>query len=307
MSYLYLIPVGIAIILGIIHIIRSEIKEKKMIDRPFLNELSNELYILSYSAPFKWFINPNENDKRVKNIEKLIIDANESYRWNYRTYVTIQIIMFSIATIGVGVFSLLADNSVLLFKYLFNINIDATNHTLMLQVKISVAMILILLILVPKIYLSNKAKKNKFFFIKGLPILQLFIILMLKAKRPLNEVLYVLSTTNTDYKHIFDTTYRIYIRDKSEGMDYLKKAFNGTKFEETIQVLTDYSEYSKKDTLIVLENGLKDITEYTNTLKRRKDIGANVFSQLSLAFPFLSACLLIFAPLAYYGINLMNF
>lgn len=205
------------------------------------------------------------------------------------------------------VFSILADNSMILFQFLFNIKIDVANPQTMNQIKIVVSMILLSLSIIPKYYLSNKSKKNKYLFMKDLPILQLFIILMLKAKRPLNEVIYVLSTTNTIYRPIFDTAYRIYIRDKSEGMNYLIDAFSETKFEDTVKVLFEYGEYSKENTMVVLENGLKDITEYTNTFKRRKDIKVNVFSQLSLALPFLSAMLLGAGPLIYYGLNLMNF
>lgn len=307
MSHLYLLPIGLALSIGILYIILSQVSEKKMIDKPFLNEFSNELYVLSYSSPFKWFVNPDENDERVKDIKRLIIDANESHRLNYRVYVTIQILLLMFAMFFLFIFSFLADNSVVIFQFLFNIKIDISNPTTMTQIKIGVGVLLLSLSIVPKYYLSNKAKKNKFFFLKDLPILQLFIILMLKAKRPLNEVIYVLSTTNTIYKPIFDTGYRIYIRDKNEGMKYLMDAFADTKFEETIQVLFEYGEYSKNDTMIVLENGLKDITEYTNTLKRRKDISGNVFSQLSLALPFLSAMLLMFAPLVSYGLSLMNF
>lgn len=307
MSYIYILPVGLACILGLVYIMLSQVSEKKMIDKPFLNEWSNELYVLSYSTPFKWFVNPNENDERVKDIKKLIIEANESHRLNYRVYVTIQMLLIMFAMFFLFIFSFLADNSVAIFQFLFNIKIDVSNPQTMTQIKIGVGLVLLSLSIVPKYYLSNKAKKNKFHFLKDLPILQLFIILMLKAKRPLSEVIYVLSTTNTIYRPIFDTGYRIYIRDKNEGMKYLMEAFSDTKFEETVQVLFEYGEYSKKDTMIVLENGLKDITEYTNTLKRRKDIGSNVFAQLSLALPFLSAMLLIFSPLLAYGLGLMNF
>lgn len=307
MSYIYLLPIGLAFVLGLFYVILSQVGEKKMIDKPFLNEWSNELYVLSYSSPFKWFVNPDENDERVKDIKRLIIDANESHRLNYRVYVAIQITLIMLAMFFLFIFSFLADNSVIIFQFLFNIKVDISNPQTMTQIKIAVAVILLSFSIVPKMYLSNKAKKNKFFFVKDLPILQLFIILMLKAKRPLSEVIYVLSTTNTIYRPIFDTGYRIYIRDKREGMMYLMEAFAETKFEETVQVLFEYGEYSKKDTMIVLENGLKDITEYTNTVKRRKDISGNVFSQLSLALPFLSAMLLMFAPLVSYGLGLMNF
>ena len=304
-SYLYLIPIIMALVVGGFYLTISEVGEKKMIDKPFLNEFSNELYVLSYSAPFKWFINPTENQKQ-KDIEKLIVEANESHRLNYRVYTTIQTLILIGSVVLFSIFSLLANNSVIIIKYLFNITLDISSSDDLFKVKLFVGLFLLCVCLIPSTYLKRKAKNNKFYFLKDFPILQLFIILMLKAKRPLNEVIYVLSTTNTIYKPIFATAYRMYVGDRQEGIEYLKKAFLDTKFEETIKVLEEYGEYSKEHSMTVLENNLKDITEYTNTLKRRKDIGANVFSQLSLAIPFLAVMLLGFGPLVYYGINLLN-
>lgn len=302
----YLIPLFFALLLGLITLVLTQTSEKKMIDKPFLNEWSNELYVMSYSKPFKWFINPDEEHFKVKKIKKLIVEANEAHRLNYRVYVTIQLLTLFLAGLSLLLFSLLANNSVLIFKYLFNVSVNTANPQTMLQVKVVVGTLLLGLTLTPSLFLKHKAKKNKYLFVKDLPILQLFIILMLKAKRPLSEVIYVLSTTNTVYKTIFDTAYRIYIRDKKEGMSYLQDAFMGTKFEETIKVLSEYGEYSKKDTMTVLENGLKDIDEYTNTQRRRKDTGQGVFSQLTLAIPFLSILMLGFAPLLFYGLNLIQ-
>lgn len=307
MNYLYLIPFGIFFLIGFFYFITSDIAEKKMIDKPFLNELSNELYVLSYSIPFKWFVNENESDKKVKDIKKLIIEANETNRLNYRVYTVIQILLLLFAIIAFLLFSTIANYSATIVKVLFNIQMNMDNPSSLTNIKIMFGMGLLLLCLIPSSYLKKKAKNNKFFFVKDLPILQLFIILMLKAKRPLMEVIYVLSTTNTIYKPIFETTYRICVRDKTEGMNYLMGAFEGTKFEETVKVLSEYGAYSKSQTMTVLENGLKEITEYTTTLKRRKDIGSNLVSQVSLFVPMLGAMLLIFGPWAFYGLNLLNF
>lgn len=306
MSNLHFLPIFIAILIGAFYLVTTEISQKKMIDKPFLNDLSNELYVLSYSAPFKWFINPNEDDRRVRDTKKAIVESGESHRLNYRVLVTIQILTLILSIIAFGILSIVIDNSSIIVKYLFNISVDNSNPQALLKSKMILAMFLSSLIIIPSIYIKQKAKRKQFFFLKDLPILQLFIILMLKAKRPLSEVIYVLSTANTIYKPIFATTYRIYVRDRAEGLDYLKEAFENTKFEDTIKVLSEYGEYSKIQSMVVLENGLKDITEYTNTLKRRKDIGLNVVAQLSLAIPFLSVILLALAPIAYYGINLLN-
>lgn len=307
MSNLYLLPIFIALVYGGFHILLSNISEKRMIEKPFLNEFSNELYILSFSAPFKWFINTNEDDARVKDINKLIQKSDETKRLNYRVYVTLQTLIILLAIIVWIVLGFLVDNIIIVFKVLFNIQItDVTNNSLF-QVKMIIGILLLSLSIIPKYYLKSKANHNSFVFEKDLPILQLFIILMLKANRPLNEVLYVLSTTNTIYQPIFENAYRIYIRDKHEGMEYLYEEFKDTKFIETIKVLMEFRDYSKRDTLIVLNNGLKEITEYTNNMKRKKGIKSNVFAQLYVALPFVSALLLGFGAPISYGLNLLNF
>lgn len=307
MNYIYLLPIGISLIIAFFYLVTNKIEEKKMIDKPFLNDLSNQLYILSYSAPFKWFINPDENNQRVKDVKRMIIDANESKRLNYRVYIVLQILTFMFGILLFLIFSMIANHSAVIVKFLFNIQMEIVDESSILKVKIVVGLILLSLTLIPSIYLKKKAKNNQFYFLKDLPILQLFIILMLKSRRPLMEVIYVLSTTNTIYKPIFETTYRMCVRDRKEGMEYLISAFENTKFEETAKVLAEYGEYSKEESMNVLENGLKNITEHTNTLKRRKDIGSNALSQVSLVIPFLGIILLVFAPIVYYGITLLSF
>ena len=307
MNNLYLLPIFIALSLGFFNLIISKLSEKKMIDKPFENEFSNELYVLSFSAPFKWFINPNEHDKQVRNIDKLIRDANETKRLNYRVYITLQVSIILMAIFDWVLLSFFVNNIIVLIKILLNVEMGEVTNSTLIQMKLVIGIVLLSLSIIPKYYLNSKAKNNSFSFEKDLPILQLFIILMLKANRPLSEVLYVLSTTKTIYQPIFDSAYRIYIRDKNEGMEYLYEAFKDTKFSETINVLIEFREYSKRDTIIVLNNGLKEITEYTNSLKRKKGVKSNVLAQLYVALPFVSAILLGFGAPISYGLNLLNF
>jgi len=307
MNNLYLLPIFVALVYGFVQLILCNISEKKMIEKPFLNEFSNELYVLSFSAPFKWFVNTDEEDARVKDINKLIQKAEESKRMNYRVFITLQTLIILIGIVVWVILGFLIDNIIVVFKFLFNIQMSDVTSGSLFQIKMVIGVILLSLSLIPKRKLTSKANHNSFVFEKDLPILQLFIILMLKANRPLNEVLYVLSTTNTIYKPIFDNAYRIYIRDKNEGMEYLYEAFKDTKFVETINVLMEFRDYSKKDTLIVLNNGLKEITEYTSNMKRKKGVKSNVFAQLYVALPFVSALLLGFGAPISYGLNLLNF
>ncbi len=51
---------------------------------------------------------------------------------------------------------------------------------------------------------------------------------------------------------------------------------------------------------------MQEIIEYTNTLKRRKDLSNLVYSQASLFIPFLAVILLGLIPIAMYGSSLLD-
>lgn len=309
MENLYLVPLVIAIVISIYILITNQTRRKKMIDRPFINETSNDLYTLSYSIPFKWFVNPDENNSKVKDINRLIKEAGMQEKINYRVFTSIQIGILIISIIMFMMINLIIDNIAVLVKFLFNISMDTamaspTGH---LKAKLFIGMVLLICCLIPKIWLKNKAKNNNYYFHKDLPIIQLFVILMLRSKRTIGDVLYVLSRTNTRYKQIFETGYRIYLRNKAEGFQYIQKSFEDTKFEETIVVLSEYNEYSKSESLKILENIMKEITDYTNNLKRKNDLSKLIFSQGSLFIPFLSIILLGIVPIAVYGLSFFDY
>lgn len=283
-------------------------KARVRIERPFKSEFYNELHSFSYLAPFVWFVNPDEKDEKVKDIRKKIVEANLDDKLNYRSFVTLQILILLGAILLFLFSSVIIDNSQAVIRFLFNINVDNFGDSGVStgKIKLFFGMILMGMVLIPKFWLNQKAENNKYFYLKDIPVVQLFIILMLRSKRTLGDVLYVLSRTNTRYKNIFETGYRIYLRNKSEGFEYIKSCFSGTKFEETIQILQDYNEYSHKDSIIILENNMKEMIEYTNNLKRKNDLSKLLYSQGSLFIPFLSVILLGLVPMAMYGKSFLS-
>lgn len=304
MQYLYMIPIIIAVCIAFFMVYSTApTEDKKVTERPFQSNFFNDIYKMSFSAPFKWFINPDEKDTKVKTIKTRIVEANMSDRMNYRSFVTIQILILIASVIVFGICSLLIDNSEAVISFLFNIQSGNLGDSGASSGKVKVILLMVLLILaiLPKYWLKIKADSNRYFYLKDLPIVQLFIILMLRSKRPLGEVLYVLSRTNTRYKRIFETGYRIYLRSKSEGFDYLKSCFEGTKFEETLNILQSYNEYSHADSISILENNMEEMVQYTNILKRKKDLSKLLYSQGSLVLPFLAVMLLGLVPIAIYG------
>ncbi|MFJ8528564.1 hypothetical protein [Bacillus sp. NPDC094106] len=305
MYNLYIVPLLIAFLMIGIHLLTSQ---KRVMEKPFLNEWSNILHSLSFVAPFKWFINSNPEDKKVKDINKLIFEANISDKLSYRVFTALQITILIASFIIFCIVNIMMNNITFLVGMLFNIDLAESmqSPTGIIKFKFIVGAILLLLCLIPKFWLKRRAKKNKFFFLKDLPILQLFIILMLRSKRPINEVFYVLSKTKTRYKNIFEVGYRIYLRDNKEGLQYLANSFAGTKFTDTIHILSEFNEYSREDGIQSLENNMQEIIEYTNMLKRTKDLSNLVYSQASLFIPFLAVILLGLIPLAMYGSSLLD-
>lgn len=278
--------------------------EKKIImEKPFQDDLPNELYALSFTQPFAEAINPDENDEKVLDLEKLIAEAGLSHKVNYRVYT---VILLLIALVGFGIFllfMLMSDQLAFMMKILLNIDAGTADPAYKKNLATVIVAAICLACLMPKMYLKNRAKRNEFHFQKDLPILQLFIILILRAKRPISELLYVLSKTETRYKELFSNAYRVYLRNEDEGFVNLKKTFRATKMASTMNVLSEFNDYSKEESLMLLENNLEDIIQETNSMKRKKDITGAVMSQGSLMFPLISAVLLGLLPLAMYGMN----
>lgn len=300
-------------LLGVVCIILQYLKmgakttEKRIImEKPFENDWSNELYALSFVKPFSEVINPDENHPRVKDIEKTINESGLSHKLNYRVYSVLQLLL---VCAGFGVFFLfmmMSEQFGMLIQFLLNVDIGIESPEYKKNLAMMLLMFTLVLGLVPKLYLSRKAKKNEFYFRKDLPILQLFIILILRARRPIRELLYVLSKTETRYKDLFSNAYRVYLRNEDEGFINLKKTFEDTKMGNTMNILAEFSEYSKEESLNLLENNLEDIIQEANTMKRKKDIAGAVMSQGSLLFPLISVVLLGLLPFAMYGMNSLS-
>lgn len=278
--------------------------EKKIImEKPFQTDLSNELYALSFIKPFSEAIDPDEDSKKVRDLEKLIVEAGLAHKMDYRVY-TVMILL--LVFIGFGVFVLfmsMSDQIAFVLKFLLNINTGVNNPTYKRNLALFIIVGICMVALAPKMYLKSRARRNEFHFQKDLPILQLFIILVLRAKRPIGELLYVLSKTETRYKDLFSNAYRVYLRNEEEGFVNLKKTFASTKMGSTMNVLSEFNDYSKEESLTLLENNLEEIIQEANTMKRKKDIFGAVMSQGSLVFPLLSVVLLGLLPLAMFGLN----
>lgn len=280
-----------------------------VIKKPFAEKWANKLYSLSYTVPFVWFIDTEEKSSQAIGIKEKIAEANIGDKFNYRSFTVLKVGVVMLSFILFAFISLLLDNAEFVMGLLFNFAEGegvGNSVSSMQNIKIITFMLLLATCLLPNIILKKRAMDYKFYYLKDIPIIQLFLILMLKSKKPLNEVLFSLAKINTRYKGVFETGYRIYLRNKQEGLKYIEESFGETKFKETIKALKDYGEYSRDDTIKLLENNMEQIVDYNNSTNRRKDLSKLVYSQATIAIPFVSIIVLCLVPLAVYGLQIFE-
>jgi hypothetical protein len=310
MSTIGYVILFIALILavGLLNSFRIESKKVK-IRAPFKNKWANKLYSYSYHMPFVWFIDEKEEHPKTKDMKKKLSEANLTHLFNYRSFTVLKVGVLISSILSFLFILLVIKNGGFIAKILFNIdqvNMAGDTPQSFGQLKIVTFMVLLMITLVPNIYLKRRADMYKYFHLKDIPVIQLFIILMLRSKKPISEILYALSKINTRYKDTFDIGYRMYIRNKEDGLDFINESFGETNFKETINVLKDMGEYSREDSIKLLENNMQQIIEKNNAVKRRGDLSRLVYSQSTIAIPFIAIIVLCFVPLAVLGIHIFQ-
>lgn len=277
---------------------------------PFNDKWANKLHQLSYSIPFVWFIDEKEESPKTKDIKEKIAEANLGHMFNYRSFTTLKVGLLITSILVFLLLLVIINNGQEVMRVLFNIERNSTSigntPDSIQKIKSITFMILIALCLAPNIILKRRAMLYKYYYLKDIPVVQLFIILMLRSKKPVSEVLFALSKINTRYKGVFETGYRIYIRNKNEGFNYIEEAFGETRFKETVNALRDLGDYSREESIKLLENNMQQIVEYNNFLKRRNDLSKLVYSQSTIAIPFIAIIVLCFIPIAVLGIQIFQ-
>lgn len=305
MIYLFLF-IALLLAVGLLNSFRIETHRIK-IEEPFKNKWANLLYRYSFHMPFIWFIDEEEKSNKTKELKTNLAKANLSHLFNYRSFTTLKVALL-LGSIMIYLFFVLAlNNADVLAQVLFNFQpkadeLPSNNRNLY----IIVAMVLLVCNLIPNLVLKYRVNVYEYYNIKDIPIIQMFIILMLRSKKPIGEVLFALSKINTRYKNIFDIGYRMYLRNKDEGLEYIKNSFGEEKFKETMNVLKDMGEYSREDSIKLLENNMQQLIEKNNATKRRSDLTNLVFSQSSLIIPFFAVIVLCLMPLVVYGIEVFE-
>lgn len=301
-NLLYLLPLVVALTIVLFTMLFSQ---KMRHEKVFEDETANFLHGLSYLKPFIWFINPDENDKKVRAQQTMLNKAGLHTKLNYRSFISLQILLLIAGILLYGILFLSLEAWLFLIGFLFNMPIDTTPEGIQ-NTRLFLAMGLLIVMILPTTLLRMRAKRNEYLFTQDLPLVQLSIILMLRARRPVSEILFELSRTDNRYREIFETGYRIFIRDKGEGYEYLSLQFEGTGFEDAIGVLQAMGEFSKEESITVLENGLQQLIRSGQEKKRGKALVGNLLSQFSMMLPFGGVILLGAVPIVIYAFSMIS-
>ena len=301
-NMLYLVPMIIAI--GIV-LFTVPFSQRMKHEKIFEKESSNFLHGLSYLKPFIWFINPDEDDIKVRKMQVMLNKAGLHTKLNYRSFTSLQILMLLAMLFVYGLLFISLEAWISLVSFLFNLPIDTTPDSMM-NMRMLLAVVLIIGVMIPQMTIRMRAKRNDFLFTQDLPLVQLSLILMLRARRPISDIFFELSRTDNRYREIFETAYRMFVRDKKDAYEYLNRQFDGTGFDEAIQVLEQMGEFSKEESIIVLENGLQQLIRTGQEKKRGKALAGNLASQFSMLLPFGGVILLGAVPIVVYALSMLN-
>lgn len=271
----------------------------------FKNTIYNEIYLLSHGIPFKYFVE-EDDDLTYKGeiLLKKIQDAGFDKNFTVRSYMAFKV-MFMMACIAIscGIIIIMKYSSFFI-KVFFNIvtpvvGLSLTAVFLVVSLGFAVS-------LTPGFILSLKVKKTIVANNKDIPVLQMFIILMLRSNKTIVEILFALSKINTNHKEVFEQGYRMYLRNKQEGLTFLKSHFSNSneRFVETFNLLEDVGEYAREECIRILESNMRSIVDETNTIKRRNDMARLLYSQASLIIPLVALLTLGVLPVVVMGLKL---
>ncbi len=308
---LYWLPLVAAIFLtGYSCLLLAPKKEKfkervkyNYLDKPFEPNWANDLYVISFQSPFSSFI--EENDMHPKAIEtnQMIGKAGKSHLLDYRVLTTLQLMLFIVSIAATVLFGILLVNALPFLCLLFNIPTEDVSTP---TVFMTVGIIFLLLSIAPKFYIRSKANQTEAAFIKNLPILQIFLVNMIKSNRPIQDILFTLGTANTVYKDIFANAYRIFVRNRVDAYDYLATVFAGTGWATTVNVLRNSDKFDIKDTCTTLVNQITDLEEEVAASKSGKSSLKSLISEGSIGLPLAALMLLGVAPVVIMIMNMLN-
>lgn len=312
-EYIYLYPLAgsvLLVLLGALQLKPRKIKVEDIsliyngVDKPFDNIMSNTLYKWSYQKPFVWFIPETPLHPAALSRNSVIARAELTKKLDYRAFTVLQTSLLAIALVLTLIVYLFLQQGDALFRVLFNIKLAEGGNMNIITVVIGIGFVMMAFF--PNIYINYIANKKTEAFVADLPLLQLFLILMIRSKRPIGETLYTLTKTEGRYRNIFATGYRIFLRDKDAGFNYLESAFARTSFRDSIGVLASCEEYSREYSAESLTSKLPTLLDDVAAAKKSRGVLRGLLSEGSIALPFIAVMLLTVGPILYSVMSSMN-
>jgi hypothetical protein len=277
-------------------------------DEQFDHSFFKGMYRMAYKAPFKWFVEENENKltpKGEKLKEQLILSGFDRY-FTVKSFMAFKAAIFMASMLLAGLSILFLDKMGKLISLFQTLPTEIRDQGITPNLAIVTFVMYLIFPLVPSIMLKNKAKKAIVNNVKDLPMIYMFTILMLRSGKTVMDILFALTKLNTHHKDIFEQGYRIYVRNKNEGMNFYRDHFDNERFAEMFTLLEDISEYAREDTISILEGNMKSLVENTNMVRRRNDLSQLVYSQASMTIPFLAVILLGAIPIVVMAIQIFS-
>lgn len=273
------------------------------LNKPFSKTWANDLYLISFKDPVAKFLPTDDMDEKAVRTNQAIAQAGFSEMLDYRVLTTMQLLLLAIASILTALIGFLLVNSLETWCALFNLNPEEVSPMTVFAV---IGCVLIFGALMPKLYINSKARNVRTEFIKNLPILQIFLVSMIKSNRPIHDILYTLGNAETVYRTIFSNAYRIYVRDKDSAYDYLQSAFSGTGWVNSIAVLRTSERFSRDETYKTLNSQIHDLEEEVSLMKSGKRNLKSLISEGSIALPFLAVMLLGIVPVVIWAFGMVS-
>lgn len=275
------------IYINILRIKRIEFDRNK-----FREKFSNFLYAVSYSFPINIFVKEGRKlSKNEKRIEKKIKELDLMDRFNLRSFMALR-------------FLLLFTSLYIFFTIIWTVKYYKGDSFSILA-NLHYITIPLLVPYVSDIYLKKKEIEHQKFYEDEVIILQLFMILLIKSNSTIEDVLFALSKMRTYYKKSFEKAYRMSLRDKTEALNYLEAKFKNSAFGDSFNVLKNMYQYSREDSVRILQANLRKVEKEGLNQKRRKELTKFSFSQVSVIVPFLIVVFLGAIPFIHYGIHVM--
>ena len=181
----------------------------------FEKKFFNEMYLLSFGIPFKWFADDDDRptEKKTLELKKTIALGGYDKYFTLRSFMTFKVVVAMAMLLAGGFVVVMVDYWHIVSKLLFAVESEPIEMELLNKVMILFPFLAVSLI--PNIILKSKVKKKLKDDVKDIPVLQMFIILMLRSNKTIAEILYSLSRIDTPHKEAFEKSYRPYQSDAS--------------------------------------------------------------------------------------------